>query len=121
MEEFYKFGYDFLLIFLVILIIYIVFINKKKKNYSKLKKNDEVKLFLLRYNLDIKKLNYKKVLNTIAVINSFIIAFTSTLIINIDKFIWKGIICFIAILVLTYSLYEIAGRYLKKMEGKKNV
>ena len=121
MDNIYKFGYDFLLMFLLILVIYIVFINRRKKSYFKLKKSDEVKIFMARYNLDIKKQNYKKILNAIAIINSFIIAFTSTLVINIEKFIWKILICFIVIFTLIYALYELAGRYFKKMEEKKNV
>ena len=53
MDNIYKFGYDFLLMFLLILVIYIVFINRRKKSYFKLKKSDEVKIFMARYNLDI--------------------------------------------------------------------
>ena len=113
-----QFLYDFILIFLLFYIIYRTFIMKKKKTFSKLKKNDEVRLFILRYNIDVKKINYKKLLNVISIINSFIISFTSALILNIDSFIWSIIVSFLLIMILSYSLFELAGRYFKKMEVK---
>lgn len=121
MNRLVSFLYDFVLLFLLFYIIYSVFINKKKKSYSKLKKNDEVKIFIARYNLDVRKLDYKKILNAVSIINSFIISFTSTLILNIDNFMISIMVCFVVLMILIYSLYEIAGRYFKKMEEKENV
>lgn len=116
-----KFCYDFVLLFLIFIIVYRVFINKKKKTYSKLKENDEVKLFVKRFNLDIKKQDYKKLLNAISLVNSLILSFTSTLVLYIDSMIWSIIVGFAVLFVLIYSLYEIVGRYFKKLEGEKNV
>ena len=114
-----QFLYDFVLLFLLVLIVYLVFVNKRRKDYSKLKDGNYVKSFIARYNLDMRKTDYKKVLIIFSVINSFILSFTSALILNIDKFIWKVVISFIVIFVLIYALYEIAGRYLKNKEDKK--
>ena len=114
-----KFLYDFVLLFLLFYIIYSVFINKKKKDYSKLKKNDEIKGFIAKYNLDMKKTNYKEVLNILTIINAFIISFTATLILNINGFIWKILVSFVVTFILIYSLLELAGRYLKNKEDKK--
>ena len=110
--------YDFVFIFLLMLIVYSVFLNKDKKEYSKLKDNDMIKYFIARYDLDMRKTNYKTVLNTVTVINSFIISFCSVLVINIKGVIWAIIIGFAVIMDLTYSLYEIFGRVLKRREGK---
>lgn len=121
MNKLFSFLYDFVLLFLLFYIVYSVFINKKRKVYSKLKKNDEVRIFIERYGINTKKVSYKKILNAVSIINSFIISFTSTLIINIDNFIYSIIVCIVVLMLLIYSLYEIAGRYFKKMEEKENV
>ena len=109
---------DFVVLFIIVLIVYFVFLNKKRKDYSKLKQNDEIKLFIARYNLDMKKTKYKTVLNTVTIINSFIIAFSATIIGFIDNIIWSILVGFVILLVLIYSLYEIFGRLLKRREDK---
>ena len=113
------FLYDFVLLFLLVLIVYLVFVNKRRSDYSKLKDGSYVKAFIARYNLDMRKTNYKDVLTIVAFINAFILSFTSALVLNIDKYIWKIVISFIVVFVLIYALYEIAGRYLKNKEDKK--
>ena len=115
------FIYDFVLLFLLFYLVYNVFLNKKKREYSKLKKNDIIKVFIARYNLDMRKTEYKKVLRIVTIINSFIVSFTATLVLHINNFWLKVAICFVVIFVLIYSLFEIAGRYLKKKEEQKNV
>ena len=116
-----KFLYDFTLLFLLVLIIYLVFINKRKSTYSKLKKNDYIRLFIARYNLDVRKTKYKTILTVAAFINSFILAFTAVLTLKIDNFFYKILVCFVVVFSLIYALYELAGRILKKKEGKNNV
>ena len=119
MEYVLKFLYDFILIYLIALIVYLVFVNKRRKDYLNLKDGSYVKLFIARYNLDMRKTKYEKVLKIVAYINSFIIAFASTLILYIDSFLWKIVVCFVVVFTLIYALYEIAGRHLKNKEGKK--
>lgn len=118
MENILNYLYDFVFIFLLILIVYFVFLNKSRKEYSKLKDNDMVKYFIARYDLDMRKTNYKTVLNVVTFINSFIISFGSVLVINIKGIMWSIIVGFAAIMALMYSLYEIAGRILKRREGR---
>ena len=118
MDYVFKFLYDFVLIFLIVIIVYFVFINKRRSDYKKLKDGNYVKYFIAKYNLDMRKTNYKTVLKVIALMNSFIIAFASTLILYIDSFIWKIVVCFIVVFILIYALYEIVGRYMKNKEGK---
>ena len=118
MDKFLSCLYDFVCIFLLVFIVYSVFLNKNRKEYKKLKKNDMIRLFIARYNLDMKKTKYELVLRTETIINSFIISFCSVLVINIKGVIWAIIIGFAVIMALTYSLYEIFGRVLKRREGK---
>ena len=121
MDNVVKFLYDFVLLFLLFYLVYAVFVNKRKKDYSKLKKNDAVKIFIARYNLDMRKTDYKKLLNIFAIINAFIIAFSATLVLHIENFWLKVAVCFVVVFVLIYSLFEIAGRYFKSKEEEKNV
>ncbi len=123
MSPIVRFIYDFVLLFMLFYLIYEVFLNKRKKDYSKLKRNDPVKIFITRYDLDMRKTDYKKVLRICALINSFIIAFTSALIININGFMYKLLITFITVFAFMYALYELAGKSMKRKEKekKKNV
>lgn len=121
MEKIFGFLLDFIIIFTIVYLVYTLFFNKKRKSYKALKKNDEVKLFIARYDLDMKKIEYKEVLKVVTIINSFILSFTTTLIIRIDGFMVSLLIGFVVIMILIYSLYEIAGRYFKRKEEEKNV
>ena len=113
-----KFLFNFVMLFLLFILAY-YFINKRKKEYSKLKKNDPVKIFITRYDLDMRKTDYKKVLKITSVVNSFILAFTSALILNIDGFVMKLLITFATIFIFMYALYDLVGKYLKKKESEK--
>lgn len=121
MDKFLSCFYDFVFIFLLVYIVYSVFLNKNKHDYKKLQKNDMIKIFIARYNLDVKKTKYENILKIVTFINSFIISFSAVLVINIDSMIWSILISFVVIMALIYSLYEIAGRLLKKKEGKRDV
>ena len=108
-------------LFMLSYILYSVFLNKNRKEYSKLKKNDEVKFFIARYNLNMKKTNYKDVLRSVTIMNCIIISFAATIIFNIESIIWSVLVSFIVVVALTYSLYEIVGRYYKRKEDRKDV
>ena len=58
MDKMFSFLLDFIIVFTVVYLLYVLFFNKKRRNYKTLKKNDEVKLFIDRYNLDMKKIEY---------------------------------------------------------------
>ena len=117
MNQILKFIYDFVLLFLLIYLIYWLYYRKKKSDYSKLSKKDEIKMFIARYDLDMRKTKYKTVLNIVCLCNAIIIAFTATLILKIDNFFLKVAVSFITIFALIYALFEIFGRLLKKKEG----
>ena len=121
MDKMFSFLLDFIIVFTVVYLLYVLFFNKKRRNYKTLKKNDEVKLFIDRYNLDMKKIEYKKVLQVVTIINTFILSFTTVLIVRIKGFMISLLIGFVVIMILIYSLYEIAGNYFKRKEDDKNV
>ena len=105
----------FVATFILILLVYILIINKarKKKNII----NMEQIYLLKKFNLN--KTSEKTLRWITSLTNSFIIAFTSVFIFNIDKWIWKLLIGFVTLIILIYSLYEIEGRILKKKEERK--
>ena len=118
MRYLYMFLFDFALFFVVIYLFYSVYLKKRKKDYNKLKKGDYIKSFIARYNLDVRKTKYESVLNLLAFNNSFTIAFTSALIMNVKGIYWKIIVSFVVLFILLFSLYELGGRYLKHKEDK---
>ena len=119
-NEVFKSLIEFLLLFIVVFVIYKL-IYKRKKDFSKLKANDEIRVFALRYNLDLRKINYKQLLNVLALINSFIIAFTATIIVRIESIAWKLVACILIVACLIISLFSIAGRYFKSREQEEIV
>lgn len=121
MDVVVRFIIDFVLLTILIYLVHMLYYNRKKSVYKELKKNDEVKLFIARYNLDMRKTDYKLVLRVVALCNAIIISFTATLALNIHNYIWKILISFVVIFVLIYALFEICGRLLKKKEIDKNV
>ena len=98
------------------------YLNKRKLNKKKNKKNKpigEIDYLVTKFKLDKSKLNNKKMIIYIAIINSFIISFTSCLIMIIPlKLIWQMLIAFVLLFSLIYALYEIYGRHLKKLEER---
>lgn len=106
----------FILIFLLHLYMY-------SRNKKKLKENDGIGtgFIVRRFNLDLKKITYKKVAITVSLVNSFIISFTSIIVININNFIYKVLVGFVLISALIFSLYEIVGRCLYKSQFKVKV
>jgi len=110
---------SFSICFTLVLLVYLLFINKKRKDYNVGKNSIEINYLVNKFKLDIRKTKYKTLKLLSSFINSFIIAFTFALIINLKyKYILKLLIAFVIMFVLIYSLYEIAGRILKRRENK---
>jgi len=121
--------------FIVVFLIVFVFCNfigpyinvkkKKKKttnkNSDEFKYTNECKLMIIRYNLDEKKVDMKKLLMWTSLCNAFVISLTSTIICNIPlKMYFQLAIGFIILILLVYATFEIVGRQLNKKWGKKN-
>jgi len=117
-ENLVRFLIDFVGIFIIMYLVYTFIINKKKRDYGKLKKRDLVKIFIEKYKLDMRKTEYKKVLNIVNIISSFIIAFASALILNVRGTLTKLGITVLVVIVFLYTLFDLAGKYLKNKEEK---
>lgn len=108
--------------FVVILLIYLLFINRKfRKEYKEGKEQVEIYYLIKRFKLNMRLTKYKTIKLIVSILNSFIVAFTFTVIINLKvKYVYKLMIAFLIMFILIYSLYEITGRILKKKELKNN-
>lgn len=122
-------------VFILVFLVDYFFINKRKleliKNKGvtkrgkkkKIKNIGELDYMIAKFKLDFKKINMDRAIIWITLINSFIITLVSFIIMIIPlKIIWQMLIAFVLLFSLIYSLYEIYGRYLKKIqkESTKN-
>ena len=108
--------------FITVLLIYLLFINKKfRKEYKEGKEQVEIYYLIKRFKLNMRLTKYKTIKLIVSILNSFIVAFTFTVIINLKvKYVYKLMIAFLIMFILIYSLYEITGRILKRKELKNN-
>ena len=108
--------------FITVLLIYLLFINRKfRKEYKEGKEQVEIYYLIKRFKLNMRLTKYKTIKLIVSILNSFIVAFTFTVIINLKvKYVYKLMIAFLIMFILIYSLYEITGRILKRKELKNN-
>lgn len=117
----------FVILMIIIFIVDYFVINKRKlKNLNakgvknkKKKSIGEIDYLVVKFGLNPKKINKKRVILDISIINSFIISIVSSVIMLMPlKLVWQMLIAFALLFGLIYSLYEIYGRHLKKIEVK---
>ena len=108
----------FIISFIIIYLIYYLVVVSRKKGIEAFKKGKQVLFFKNAYNLNLKKLNYKKFANSLALTNAFIIAVTVTIIEIINKsMILKLLVGFVILTPLILISYYILGKIYKKKEG----
>ena len=100
----------FLLTFLVVLLIYELILVRKCKKDKKIKKPIEVQYLVNCYNLDLKKVNYKRLLNIISLVSSLDIAIVVTIIGLTNNFLG----CFLTVILILASYYIVGKIYQKK-------
>ena len=111
--------------FILVYLIYEIFVIRKENGLLKMKKSKDVLILCKLSDLDIEKVNLKKLVRLLALTNAFIISTMSTLVLLLDKFItnfylWIIIGCIGSIVVLIpliMASYKIIGKKIKK-EGK---
>lgn len=118
-------------VFILVFIVDYFFINKKKltliKNKGvakngkkkKIKNIGELDYLIAKFKLNFKNIDTDRSIIWISLINSFIISVVSFIIMIIPlKIMWQMLIAFALLFSLIYSLYEIYGRHLKKLQQK---
>ena len=101
----------FLFSYLFTLLLYELFVVKRvKKKKKKNKKNDkpmEVIYLEKKYKLDLKKINYNRLLHVVAIVSSFDIAIVVTFISVVNSYvigIIGGFIMMIVLIIVSYHL-----------------
>ena len=104
----------FLLCFLILFIlIYFVYLGQLKRK----KRKEIIELVYLqnKFHLDSKKINARKEILWISMIDAFIMSFVWSFMNFIPVgFLWQMMIAFVLVFALIYAIYEIYGRHLVK-------
>ena len=108
--------YWFIGTFLVVYIIYLLhYVIPKKKKYDKNKVPIELIYLIRKYRLDMKKINFKRIMNQIGIVSAFDIAFTATFMFIFVKNIYLSIILgAVMIIPLIIITFNILGNIYKK-------
>ncbi|MDO5393942.1 MAG: hypothetical protein Q4F33_04995 [Mycoplasmatota bacterium] len=113
----------FLLTYLFVFVIYELFIvrralkNEKKKGKKKDKETKlpmEIKFLVNKYKLDLKKVDYHRLLHVMAVVSSFDISFIVSLSLLTDSFILQMLIILVLVVPVILISYHIVYLVYKK-------
>ena len=121
---------EFIVSFLGVYLIYVIFIMKKikirksKKNKNKPKKEEvnvekefiELNLFIKLNNLDESKLDKKKLMNKLALLNAFDVSIILLLTELTDNIFLKALIAFVAVFIIMFVTYKLYGLFYRKKE-----
>ena len=108
-----------IIVFIIIYLFYLLFVILRKKKLLLFRNNIYVRYLESKYRLDISLLNLKKLANTIALANSFIIALTFYLIGITDNFLLKMLLAFAILIPIQIFIYHIIGIFYQKNIRKK--
>lgn len=111
----------FVISFIIIYLIYLLLIVRREKGLESLKKGKQIQYLVTAYKIDLKKINFKKLANSLALTNSFILSLTLALLELVDNYILKILLCMVILIPLILIMYKILGETYKKKEGEKNV
>jgi hypothetical protein len=119
MNKIIWFFIDFAIFLVFFLSFYYLYFKYKKVDYNSLKKTDYIRSFIVKYDLNVKKIGFKRIVKTIIINNSIILSFTGALVTSIKNYYVKIGVSFVVLFILIYVFYEISGRYLKSKEDDK--
>ena len=108
----------FIVFFIIIYILYYFLYVKRRLRYSEKRLSADLLILKSYYNIDIKKIGYKRVLKILNLVNSLMLASMMMLVINIDKVIYKLLIVFALMIPTIWVVYYFLAKYLKHIEGK---
>ena len=107
----------FFMSFVVIFIIYQVFVIRKSKkgNFDKLP--TEVIYIKKKYDINVDKSNYMKILNMVALVSAFDISLVVSISFLVNNFLLRMLVIIILSPLLFIITYHLVGKHFK-MEGK---
>jgi cbb3-type cytochrome oxidase subunit 3 len=104
----------FVISFFIVFLLYRIFVIRKAKSKKKAKEPFEVTYLVNKYKLDLKKVNYKRLLNVISVVSSFDIALIVTIILLFKNFYLEMIMGFVSTLIIILVSYHLVYLVYKK-------
>lgn len=110
----------YVLCFLLVYLIYVCLIVLRKKKLNKYRTSTEVRYLEGRYKIDVDRMNLKKLANTMALANAFIIANVVTIIGFINHLILKLCVGFVVLIPMILIVYHLLGKHYQKKYGKKD-
>lgn len=120
MNEYLKFLLEFVISFVIVFIFYYFAMIRQYKKLDKKKVPAEVNIILRFNKIDLKKIDYKKMLIMLACVTSFIIAINLTV---IYKFTSANILIIVITVLVSLPIalvcYDLIGRYFAK-QSKQN-
>lgn len=114
MVEWAKIALEFVGVFLIIYFGYYLFSYRKADKFSRKKMPINVKYLVFRYNTNVVYLGYKRVLKTLMLCDSFIVASIFTVTRFVDNIYVRLLIAFILIFPLFAGVYHLVAMYYKK-------
>lgn len=107
---------EFLIIFIVCYLLYLLFTvaRKKKRKFNPKKPSMDEVFLTMKFKIDFKKVNYVKYLNLVALVNSFILALTFILVQIVKGVFFQILISIIFLIPLILISYTIIGKHYQK-------
>ena len=114
---------EFIIVLVLCYLVYLFFVilRKKNKKFNSRKLKQEESYLIAKYNLDFKKINYKKYLHVVSLTNSFIFALTLELVQIVKGLFFQILLGFVILIPLILICYAIIGKYYQKKGMVKNV
>ena len=110
--------YVSIIVFVIINLCYLVIILNKRNLKKYINKSREVNLIKKKYDLDLDKINHKRLAFTLGLSNAFIISITYYAFIFIKNVILRLGLSFILLIILSLVVYTLIGKHYRK-EMKK--
>ena len=105
---------SFIISFVVIYLFYLLTVILNKKKHEKYMRSRQVMFFVRKYNLDFKKVSFTKIMNIIALTNSFIMSTTIVVLEFVPNLFMKLIVAFACLMVLIMACYKLIGIYIER-------
>lgn len=112
----------FVMAFLIVYVFYKVLIIKQAKRRNSKKRPAEINYLIYAYKIDIKKLNYQNLLNTISIVSAFDISLIVSIISLVgNMFLLQLVVAVIIVIPIFLISYHFVGIYYRKKGCIKDV
>jgi len=101
----------FLMSFVVVYLVYQIFIIRKAKRRNSTKRPVEVTYLINKYHLDIKRIDYKKLLQCVSIVSSLDISLLVSIVLIFNNFIYQLLLVVLLVVPVILISYHVVGVY----------